>query len=380
MFAVTALVALTAAWSSPAARPSSRNAWRPSTPRPVALAAPEDASEPSAMDALVQAARAQAQASKALAEGIEEMEELELELALELGYASVEEMEAALDGDAALEEIQPSSGAMPQPQAYDIKPFRRRTSSDPSMLDDGAIETGRRVAINVLIGSFAANALPALANTRRVFTASTGWSLSPAAVAAEESPPKFRRLARLQFIAALGDPKASSGTGADTWGLWREDPGPEGVRLSGYRSKLEATGGKAPAGWQFDKAAWWLEEHGLIMPGVEPLPSAKLTRDGETVSVSQPFKRYVVTGDREVTSVLTVRNDGSWELSKGTLYDVTHLPCRSALYTPAAAGGECTPANANPADFPVKPGAAMPRVSGCAKQDYAVLFVVGVEA
>ena len=371
------------------------------------------------MDALVQAARAQAQASKALAEGIEEMEELELELALELGYASVEEMEAALDGDAALEEIQPSSGATPQPQAYDIKPFRRRTSSDPSMLDDGAIETGRRVAINVLIGSFAANALPALANTRRVFTASTGWSLSPAAVAAEESPPKFRRLARLQFIAALGDPKASSGTGADTWGLWREDPGPEGVRLSGYRSKLEATGGKAPAGWQFDKAAWWLEEHGerwrrrhnspsriegalkpvartltapfarrrvrngatgLIMPGVEPLPSAKLTRDGETVSVSQPFKRYVVTGDREVTSVLTVRNDGSWELSKGTLYDVTHLPCRSALYTPAAAGGECTPANANPADFPVKPGAAMPRVSGCAKQDYAVLFVVGVEA
>jgi len=332
------------------------------------------------MDALVQAARAQAQASKALAEGIEEMEELELELALELGYASVEEMEAALDGDAALEEIQPSSGAMPQPQAYDIKPFRRRTSSDPSMLDDGAIETGRRVAINVLIGSFAANALPALANTRRVFTASTGWSLSPAAVAAEESPPKFRRLARLQFIAALGDPKASSGTGADTWGLWREDPGPEGVRLSGYRSKLEATGGKAPAGWQFDKAAWWLEEHGLIMPGVEPLPSAKLTRDGETVSVSQPFKRYVVTGDREVTSVLTVRNDGSWELSKGTLYDVTHLPCRSALYTPAAAGGECTPANANPADFPVKPGAPMPRVSGCAKQDYAVLFVVGVEA
>ena len=89
--------------------------------------------------------------------------------------------------------------------------------------------------------------------------------------------------------------------------------------------------------------------------------------------------RHVVTGDREVTSVLTVHRDGKWELSKGKLYDVTHLPCRSALYTPATAGGACTPAQAKPSDFPVTPGAAMPAVQGCAKQDYAVLFVVGVE-
>ena len=35
-----------------------------------------------------------------------------------------------------------------------------------------------------------------------------------------------------QYIAALGDPGASSGIGADTWGLWRLDPGPRGVRLT----------------------------------------------------------------------------------------------------------------------------------------------------
>jgi hypothetical protein len=35
---------------------------------------------------------------------------------------------------------------------------------------------------------------------------------------------------------------------------------------------------------------------------------------------------------------------------------------------------------ANKKDFPVTPGAAMPAVSGCNKQDYAVLFVLGIEA
>ena len=38
---------------------------------------------------------------------------------------------------------------------------------------------------------------------------------------------------------------------------------------------------------------------------------------------------------------------------KGTLYDVTHLPCRSARYTPVE-GGTCTPAQANQKDFPVR--------------------------
>jgi hypothetical protein len=30
-------------------------------------------------------------------------------------------------------------------------------------------------------------------------------------------------------------------------------------------------------------------------------------------------------------------------------------------------------------DFPVTPGAEMPKIEGCSKQDYAVLFVLGEE-
>ena len=135
-----------------------------------------------------------------------------------------------------------------------------------------AVEKGRRAAVNVLIAATITNTLPGLLNTRRVFTASAEM------VGASEPAPKFQRLQRIQFIAALGEPGASSGTGADTWGLWREDPGPPGVRLGKeYKTKLEATG-KAPAGWQFDPNAWWLEEHGLIMPGTDPLPLAKMVR------------------------------------------------------------------------------------------------------
>merc|ERR1712050_685902 len=77
-------------------------------------------------------------------------------------------------------------------------------------------------------------------------------------------------------------------------------------------------------------------------------------------------------------AVLTVTGD-AWELGGGaTLYDVTHLPCRSARYTPTAA--RASPANARRSDFPVTPGAKMPSVEGCSKQDYAVLFVEGLEA
>src|SRR5262245_44881278 len=63
-----------------------------------------------------------------------------------------------------------------------------------------------------------------------------------------------------QYIAALGDPRATSGTGAESWGLWREDPGPRGVQLSSYET-LKARGGVAPEQWKFDGADWWLEEH-----------------------------------------------------------------------------------------------------------------------
>src|ERR1043165_5189319 len=135
---------------------------------------------------------------------------------------------------------------------------------------------------------------------------------------------KFRRFWTPQYIAALGDPAANSGSGAQSWGLWRLDPGPRGVRLDRYE-RLK-TDGVAPTKWRFDGTDWWLEEHGLIMENPDfPLPPGK----------------YLVTGDREVTTVLTVHpkdKDGNqrWELGDGAkLYDVTHLACRSARYTPA---------------------------------------------
>jgi hypothetical protein len=171
-----------------------------------------------------------------------------------------------------------------------------------------------------------------------------------------------------QYIAALGDPGTTSGIGAESWGLWRLDPGPRGVRLSGYEA-LKAHGGIAPARWKFDGSDWWLEEHGLIMEQPEfPIPPG----------------RYVVTGGREVTAILTVHpkgNDGvqRWELDKGaTLHDVTHLRCRSARYTPATSGGSCSPAKAQMTAFPVAPGGPMPPVEGCNKQDYEVLIVIGM--
>ena len=74
---------------------------------------------------------------------------------------------------------------------------------------------------------------------------------------------KFRRI-EPQYIAALGDPGATSGNGAQSWGLWSQDPGPRGCKLDHY-DQLKAAGGVAPSQWKFDAADWWLEEHGLIM-------------------------------------------------------------------------------------------------------------------
>jgi hypothetical protein len=171
-----------------------------------------------------------------------------------------------------------------------------------------------------------------------------------------------------QYIAALGDPKSKSGSGAQAWGLWPVDPGPRGVRLSNYAT-LEAAGGLAPAKWTFDASDWWLEENGSIM---------------EQPSFPIPAGKYVVTGDRDVTAVLTIHpKDGSgavrWELDTGaTLYDVTHLGCRAARYTPAAGAKSCSPGKASQNAFPVTPGAAMPPVESCNKQDYEVLIVVGM--
>ena len=169
-----------------------------------------------------------------------------------------------------------------------------------------------------------------------------------------------------QYIAALGDAKATSGTDAQDWGFWEVDPGPRGVWSTDY-AELMADGGTAPDGWQFDPASWWLEEHGLIM---------------EAPSFPLPAGQYVVPGGREVTSVLTVAapdaaGKQAWSLADGaTIYDVTHLRCRAAVYT-AEAGQSCTPDKTPTGVFPMDPGRAMPEVEGCSKRDYQVLIVIG---
>jgi hypothetical protein len=192
--------------------------------------------------------------------------------------------------------------------------------------------------------------------------------VAPTVFASGTGETTFRSV-RTQFIAALGDPAASSGSGAQSWGLWRKDPGPRGVWLNNFEQQLVVSGGVAPASWKFDTTDWWLDENGLIMEQpVFPVPPGK----------------YIVTGDRAAVAMLTIhpvdeQGEQRWELGNdATLYDVTHLPCRSARYTPAVGAdlGACSPASARRSDFPVTPGGPMPPVEGCLKQDYAVLFIV----
>ena len=185
-------------------------------------------------------------------------------------------------------------------------------------------------------------------------------------VADAESLTQFKRIPT-EFIVALGDPSANSGSGAQSWGLWHQDPGPRGCLLKNY-VQLKSTG-VAHAQWKFDSTDWWLEEHGAIMEKpIFPLPPGK----------------YVVTGGRETTAVLTIlpvdkNGEEHWQLDKGAkLYDVTHLPCHAARYTPATSNVSCSPEMVEKTVFPVAPGTSMPSVEGCKKQDYAVLFVIGV--
>eukprot|EP00571_Detonula_confervacea_P016054 CAMPEP_0172307908 /NCGR_PEP_ID=MMETSP1058-20130122/8665_1 /TAXON_ID=83371 /ORGANISM="Detonula confervacea, Strain CCMP 353" /LENGTH=281 /DNA_ID=CAMNT_0013020215 /DNA_START=45 /DNA_END=890 /DNA_ORIENTATION=+ len=182
-------------------------------------------------------------------------------------------------------------------------------------------------------------------------------------------PPGYEKVSPLQFIAALGDPGASSGEGAERWGLWPTDPGPRGLRLRDYeriktsgddgRSMVEET---APS-WLNDDD-FFLDENAIIMPQPEfPLGEGN----------------YLVTGGRTVTTGLTVDASGKWTLNSGKLYDVTHLPCRAARYRPLNLNGGLrgSPATVRRGDFPVAPGGIMPEVPGTTKQDYAVIFVVG---
>ena len=180
-------------------------------------------------------------------------------------------------------------------------------------------------------------------------------------MATKSAPATFRRV-RTQFIAALGDPQATSGAGAKKWGIWRVDPGPRGVSLKNWES-LKAARLTAPAGWKLDPNDWWIEEHGLLMESPDfPLPAGK----------------YIVTGGREVTTVLTIHEDGDhWELESGKLHDVTHLPCRSARYTPL--NQFASPGDANIRQYPVTPGGMMPDIVSCSKQDYWVVFVTAIQ-
>lgn len=177
---------------------------------------------------------------------------------------------------------------------------------------------------------------------------------------------RFKRIPT-QFIAALAEPGATSGTGAETWGVWTADPGPRGVWLKDFEA-LKGAGGVAPANWTFAPDDWWLDENGLIMEQPKfPLAPGQ----------------YLVTGRRQATAILTIHPPDAegrqaWELgNQATIYDVTHLKCRSARYTPEQ-GRSCSPEAANPATFPVMPDAIMPALSGCKKQDYTVLFIIGV--
>src|ERR1700739_3433385 len=61
---------------------------------------------------------------------------------------------------------------------------------------------------------------------------------------------KFRPI-EPQFIAALGDARATSGNGAQSWGFWNQDPGPRACKLDHY-DQLKAAGGVAPSQWKFD--------------------------------------------------------------------------------------------------------------------------------
>ena len=67
-----------------------------------------------------------------------------------------------------------------------------------------------------------------------------------------------------------------------------------------------------------------MEEHGLIM---------------DQPDLPDPPGKYLVTGDREVVTVLTVHpadKDGA------TLSDMTRLPWRSAHYTPVTRENSCS--------------------------------------
>ena len=112
----------------------------------------------------------------------------------------------------------------------------------------------------------------------RSVVASTLATISmPQACSAAER--QWKRVNPIQFIAANVDPtgggnQQSSGTGADSWGIWTVDPGPRGVQLRDY-SKLEKNNGVAPAKWQFEnELASWGEDYAAVPSGTQVVPKS----------------------------------------------------------------------------------------------------------
>lgn len=139
------------------------------------------------------------------------------------------------------------------------------------------------------------------------------------------------------FIAALGSTDLQSGSGADKWGLWEGDPGSDGRQPSTLASN-------APA-W-YKPHDWWLEEHGMVMPNPKPLPAGQ----------------YMVYGDitQGGAKLLTIKQDGSWELPQGVkLDDVVHHPCKAFRYMGTDGSGCSAQAKAkcsedgSPVEYPV---------------------------
>ena len=210
--------------------------------------------------------------------------------------------------------------------------------------------------------------MKALVNfTRRQWLTSALGLMIASASSSLLAQTKIRRI-QTQYIATTAPAGATSGNGAETWGIWTVDPGPIGVWLRLYQS-LQKAGNIAPSGWKFDINDWWLDENGLIMKSPEfPIPAGQ----------------YYVTNGEQHFSLLTIQHPDAagkqaWSLSNDkTIRNVTHGPCRSARYTPKTGLGTCSPKDANRAAFPLKPGESPPLVRGCNRKQYAVLIVFGL--
>ena len=205
--------------------------------------------------------------------------------------------------------------------------------------------------------------------TRRQWISSALGILVASITSPVLSQTKIRRI-QTQYIATLAPAGATSGIGAETWGIWTVDPGPIGVWLRFYQT-LRKAGNIAPSGWRFNVDDWWLDENGLIMKA-----------PNFPISAGQ----YYVTNGEEHISLLTVKQPDAegrqaWSLSNNkTIADVTHGPCRSARYTPEKSSGTCSPDDVNRTVFRLKPGEAPPLVRGCNRKQYSVLIVFGLPA